>query len=135
MKATREENIEVAQTGINAFINGNMEGLLDVCAEDIVWSTHQNPDVPFAKTYKGKEGARQFLNDLADNVAFSVFSPEKYYSDDDMVFVKTHQVAKVKSTGKTYDHQMLMTFKIKHGKVSEFFAYVDSADQGRAFTN
>jgi uncharacterized protein len=133
MKTTKEENIEIAQTGINEFINGNIDGLLEVCAEDITWSTHQNPDVPFAKTYMGKTGAKQFLNELADNVDFSVFSPEKYYSDEDMVFVKTHQVAKVKSTGKSYDHHMLMTFKIKHGKVSDFFAYVDSADQGKAF--
>ena len=28
---------------------------------------------------------------------------------------------------------MLMSFKIRNGKIAEFFAYVDSADMGRAF--
>jgi ketosteroid isomerase-like protein len=133
MASTKEQNIAVAEGAINAFLKGNIQEVLDVCTEDIIWTTHQNPDVPFAKTYEGKAGTGQFFNDLGSSVDFSVFTPGKYYGDEDMVFVKTHQAATVKATGKTYDHQMLMTFKLRDGKIAEFFAYVDSADQGRAF--
>lgn len=133
MESSKEQNIAVAQHAINDFLSGDIQGMLNLCADDITWSTNENPDVPFAHTYKGKTGANQFFNDLGSNVEFKDFSPEKYYGDDDMVFVKTHEAAKVKSTGKTYDHQMLMSFKIRDGKIKEFFAYVDSADQARAF--
>jgi uncharacterized protein len=133
MESSKEQNIAVAQLAINDFLKGDIQGMLSLCADDITWSTNENPDVPFAHAYKGKTGVNQFLNDLKSNVEFKDFSPEKYYGDDDIVFVKTHEAAKVKSTGKTYDHQMLMSFKIRDGKIKEFFAYVDSADQARAF--
>jgi len=133
MTATKEQNISVVQKGVGEFIKGNIPGMLDTCDDDIVWTTNQNPAVPFAKTYKGKSGARQFFNDLNGNVEFTDFSPEKYWGDDDMVFVKTHEAAIVKKTGKKYDHEMLMSFKVRNGKIVEFFAYVDSADQERAF--
>ena len=134
MESSKEQNITVAQNAINEFLKGNIQGMLEKCADDITWSTNENPDVPFAHTYRGKSGANQFLNDLGSNVEFKDFSPEKYYADDDMVFVKTHQAATVKSTGKTYDHEMLLSFKIRDGKISEFFAYADSADIAKAFS-
>ncbi|HET6557904.1 MAG TPA: nuclear transport factor 2 family protein, partial [Prolixibacteraceae bacterium] len=112
----------------------NIPALLDRFTEDINWAIYSNPDVPFAKSYKGKSATAQFFKDLDNSVNFNVFSPEKFYADEDMVFVKTHEVATVKSTGKTYDHQVLMTFKIRDGKICDFFAYGDTAAQSRAYS-
>ena len=132
--STKEQRIAVAKQGIDDFLKGNIQALLNLCAEDILWSTFQNPDVPFAKTYKGKAAVGQFFKDLEETINFNIFSPEKYYSDEDMVFVKTHEMATVKSTGKSYEHHILLTFRIKDEMISEFFFYVDSAAQARAFT-
>lgn len=134
MTSTKEQMITLVKQGIDDFLKGNIPALLDNFTEDITWAIYANPDVPFAQTYKGKSGTAQFFKDLDNSVNFNVFSPEKYYADEDMVFVKTHEVATVKSTGKTYDHQILMTFKIRDEKICEFFAYGDSAAQTRAFS-
>ena len=134
MTSTKEQMITLVKQGIDDFLKGNIPALLDRFTEDITWSIYSNPDVPFAKTYNGKSGTAQFFKELDNNVNFNVFSPEKFYADEDMVFVKTHEAATVKSTGKTYDYQMLMTFKIRDGKICEFFAYGDSAAQSRAYS-
>lgn len=131
---TKEQMITLVKKGINDFLNGNIQNMLDNFTEDILWATFINPDVPFAKTYNGKSATIQFFKGLDNNVNFNVFSPEKYYADEDMVFVKTYEMATVKSTGKTYDYQMMMTFKIRDGKICEFFASIDSAAQARAFS-
>jgi len=134
MTSTKEQMITLVKQGIDDFLKGNIPALLDNFAEDIIWATYPNPDVPFAHTYNGKSATAQFFKELENSVNFNVFSPEKFYADEDMVFVKTHEVATVKSTGKTYDYPMLMTFKIRDGKICEFFAYVDSAAQASAFS-
>jgi ketosteroid isomerase-like protein len=131
---TTDENIAIAQNGINDFLQGNIQGVLDACSDDIIWDSFHNPAVPFAKTYNGKDGVGQFFADLASNVDFTDFSPGKFYADDDCVFVKVHEAGTVKSTGKTYDNDFLMCFTINEGKITQFFAYVDSADQVRVFT-
>jgi ketosteroid isomerase-like protein len=131
---TKEQLIAVVRQGIDDFLKGNIQALMNAFSEDIRWATYPSPDVPFAKSYKGKAAVGQFFKELDNAVNFNVFSPEKYYSDEDMVFVKVHEAATVKSTGKTYDHHSLFTFRVREGKISEFFAYVDSADQARAFT-
>jgi ketosteroid isomerase-like protein len=100
MATTKEQNINIVQNGVNEFIKGNIPGMLDACADDIVWITSLNPDLPFAKIYKGKTAAGQFFKDLGSNVDFSEFSPGKYYGDDDMVFVKMQQAATVKKPAK-----------------------------------
>lgn len=133
MISTKEQMITLVKRGIDDFLKGNIPALLDNFTEDISWAIYSNPDVPFAKSYKGKEGTAQFFKELDNNVNFNVFSPEKFYADEDMVFVIVHELATVKSTGKTYEHQVLMTFKIRDEKICEFFAYGDTAAQSRAF--
>lgn len=133
MTSTKEKMITLVKNGIDDFLKGNIQAMLDNFTEDINWAIYSNPDVPFAKSYKGKTGTAQFFNELNNHVNFNVFSPGKFYADEDMVFVKVHEVATVKSTGKTYEHQVLMTFKIRDEKICEFFAYGDTAAQSRAF--
>ena len=134
LTSTKEQLIAVVKQGIDDFLKGNIQALLNNLTEDCIWSTYTNPGVLFAKTYKGKTAVGQFFKDLENTLNFNVFSPEKYYSDEDMVFVKTNVMATVKSTGKSYDHHELFTFKMKNGKISEFFVYLDTANQARAFS-
>lgn len=134
MTSTKEQMITLVKNGIDDFLKGDIQALLDNFTEDISWGIYSNPDIPFAKSYKGKAGTAQFFKELDNSVNFNVFSPDKFYADEDMVFVKVHEVATVKSTGKTYEHQVLMTFKIRDGKICEFFAYGDTAAQSRAFS-
>ena len=133
MTSTKEQMISLVKSGFDDFLKGNIPALMDKFTDDIDWGIYTNPDIPFAKGYKGKAATAQFFKDLDNSVNFNVFSPGKFYADEDMVFVKTHEVATVKSTGKSYDHEVLMTFKIRDGKICEFFAYGDTAAQSRAF--
>ena len=134
MTSTKEAMITLVKQGFDYFMKGNIPALMNRLTEDVTWAVYSIPEVPFAKTYKGKQDTIQFFKDLDNSVSFTVFSPEKFYADQDMVFVITHEVATVKSTGKTYDHQVLMAFKIRDEMISEFHAYGDPAAQLKAFS-
>jgi ketosteroid isomerase-like protein len=134
MTSTKEAMVTLVKQGFDDFMKGNIPALMNRFTEDITWAVYSIPEVPFAKTYKGKQDTIQFFKDLDNSVSFTVFSPERFYADQDMVFVFTHEVATVKATGKNYDHQVLMAFKIRDEKICEFSAYGDPAAELKAFT-
>jgi len=133
METNKEKNIDLVREGINKFKSGNIGDLLDDFTEDVVWNSYENEKIPYAHLYRGKAATGEFFRELGKDVIFDDFTPENFYGDGDMVFVKTHQAATVKSTGKKYDNEMLLSFKIKNGKICECFAYTDSANIEKAY--
>jgi ketosteroid isomerase-like protein len=130
----KEQNILTVQNAFAEFLNGNIAGILEACTDDIEWGTHENPAVPFAKLYHGKNGAAEFFSTLGGSVDYISFKPSSYFADRDMVFVKGYHEATVKSTGKSFGHEFLMEFTLLDGKISSFFAWVDTLDQSIAFS-
>jgi len=133
MTATKT-NIETVQQAFADFGAGNIEGILNVCTDDLVWSSYDNPAIPFAQSYHGKDGAAQFFSNLADAVNYTAFEPREFYSCGDRVFVKVYHAATVKNTGKSFAHETLMEFVFRGNKLCRFFAYTDTYDQAKAFS-
>jgi hypothetical protein len=131
---TTSANIETVQHSFADFAQGNVAGILDVCTDDISWSSWETPAVPYAKTYTGKDAAATFFSDLDRELTFTAFDPRHFYDCGDRVFAKVYQSAIVKSTGKTFAHEALMEFVFRGEKVCSFFAYVDSQDEVLAYT-
>ena len=124
----------VAQKGFADFGRGDIRAVLDACADNISWGAWNNPVVPFSKTYQGKEGVAEFFQTLGSTISYSRFEPYAFFESGNRVFCKVVQEATVKYTGKKFGHDALMEFVInEEGKISSFYAYVDSADQSRAF--
>ena len=92
-----------------------------------------NPSVPYAGMYHGKKGTGDFFTTLANTIDYLEFQPKEFFAANDHVFVKGYHKGKVKSTGKIFGHDFLMDFQLRNGKVSSFFAWVDSRDQAAAF--
>jgi uncharacterized protein len=128
-----EQNIRIAQKGFADFLNGNIQGVLDACTDNVVWGSYDNSSVPFAGLYHGKKGVGEFFSSLAQHIDYKEFAPGDYFADNNHVFVKGHQHGVIKSTGKSFGHDFVMEFQISDGKVSSFFAYVDTRDQSAAF--
>jgi ketosteroid isomerase-like protein len=131
--AEKEQNISIVQNAFENFLKGKIQGILDACTDDIKWGAHENAGVPYAQTYYGKEGTAEFFTTLSGSIDYSEFQPKEFFADGDKVFVKGSHKAKVKSTGKTFGHDLLMEFSLRDGKIASFFAWVDSRDQAQAF--
>ena len=128
-----KNNVQVIQQAFADFGSGNIQGILDVCTNDIVWSTAENPGVPITGTFKGKDGVKNFFSTLAENVDYSSFEPKEFFSDKNAVIVLGHHSGKVKKTGKTFDHDWCMVFRLRDEKTYNYFAFVDTRDQAESF--
>lgn len=71
---------------------------------------------PSQESFKGKEEVRKFFNAIAENVTYSRFEPKEFFNDKDAVIVLGHHTGTVKKTGKTYDHDWCMMFRLRDGK-------------------
>jgi len=129
----KEQNLNTVKIAFEDFLKGNIQPILDRCTDDVEWAAHGNPAVPYARTYNGKTGAAEFFKTLSNNVDYSEFKPKEFYAEGDKVFVKGYHQGNVKPTGKTFGHDFLMEFDVRDGKISRFFAWLDTRDQARAF--
>lgn len=130
--ATRT-NQQTIQQAFEDFKAGNISAVIDICADDVLWASYRNPDVPYSGSFYGKEGVQDFFSKLAQNVEYTNFEPREYIVQGDNIAVTGHHTGIVKSTGKTFDHDWCLTFKMNNGKVSRFFSYVDTRDHSQAF--
>ena len=130
---SKEENIRSVKIAYEDFLKGNIQAIIDRCTDDIEWSSHNNPTVPYGKTYYKKAGAAEFFKTLTSNVDYTQFEPKEFYADGDKVFVKGYHKATVKSTGKNFGHEFLMEFTLKDGQIANFFSWIDTRDQSQAF--
>lgn len=128
-----KSGIEIIQQAYADFGSGNIQGILDVCTDDVIWTGAQNPTVPIAGTFKGKDEVKKFFSLLAENVDYSSFEPKEFFMDKDAVIVLGYHKGTVKKTGKSYDHDWCMIFRLRNSKVYHYYVFVDTRDQAEAF--
>ncbi len=127
-----KSNLQNVQEGFDNFAKGNISEIVNKCTDDVVWGIYKNPDIEPSGNYYGKEGVQEFFSKLAQNVQYTSFEPKEFIVQGDRVIVFGHQTATVKKTGKTFDHDWCMSFKLKDGKTQRYFAFVDTRDQSQA---
>lgn len=126
-------NVQLIRNAFDYFSKGNIAGILDLCADDVEWGTYKVPNVPFSGMFYGKEGVQQYFTELAKNLNFTTFEPRRFIAQEDMVIALGHTAGTVKSTGKSFENDWCFTNTIRNGKLTRWFAFVDSYDNYRAF--
>jgi len=129
----KEQNVLIVQQAFENFLKGNIQGILDVCTDDITWGAYFDPAVPFSKTYHGKNGVSEFFATLGANTDYKRFDTQEFYADGDTVLVKGFHEAVVKTTGKSFAHDFMMQFKLRDGKLAYFFSFINILDEVKAF--
>ncbi len=128
----KEKNIQIVQQIYADFGKGNIEGILNSLTDDIIWSDPGYPEVPYAKKRTGKNEVVSFFNELAAAVSYSKFAPEEFYADKDAVIVKGSFAGKANSTGKAFESEWVMIWKLRNGKIYSYLAFVDTAKMSSA---
>lgn len=132
----KQNNVAIVQQAYTEFAAGNIAAIVEKCTDDVRWGSYENPAVPYAGMFNGKQGVKEFFSRLANAIDYTDFSPKEFFANDsgNAVFVRGYHAGKVKSTGKSFSHDWLMEFYFRDGKMCSFFAFVDTRDQTQAFT-
>ncbi len=84
------------------FGQGDIAGIIATLADDIVWTHAGNPDIlPFAGTFRGKDGVMEFFQRLAESSQITVFKPSNFRREGNQVMNDLYVEATVLHNGKT----------------------------------
>ena len=128
------ENKQLAMRGYELFKAGDIEGIVQLCTDDIEWNGIDSDDVPFGGRFTGKSGVADFFSKLHEAMEFERFAPETFTADGDRVAVSGVSKAIVRTTGLPLENRWMHVFTVKDGKILRFEQYDDSAAIIAAFT-
>lgn len=122
-----DSHIGVVKDLYSAFGTGDVEALLGLLAEDIVFILPELPGVPLQTTYEGKDGFRRFLADREPALAYTAFSPSRFFSDRDHVIVLGRTEGTVKSTRNAFQYQWVQLFEFTpENRVRRIHEFMDT---------
>lgn len=129
-----QENKELAQRGYALFKAGDINGIVQLCTDDVVWTGIDSEYVPYSGTYNGRKGVADFFTKLSQSIEIERFEPATFIADADQVAVAGKSKSTVRSTGLPVENRWMHVFTIRKGKIARFEQYDDSAAIVAAFT-
>ena len=128
------QNVDVVQQGYEAFGRGDIPAVLELLTDDVEW-TEQGPSViPFAGTFRGREGIAEFFTLLDETLEFEQFEPRKFVGQGDTVVVVGYERGLVKPTGRTFETEWAHVYTLRDGKIATGLFLEDTAAQVEAFS-
>ena len=137
MDATERRNLQVVQEFISLIGVGKLPAALETLDEDVYWespvSQNPPPELSWAKGRYGRQGVADFIQDMWSVVQPYVMDTHAVVAQGDRVMVEGKNQCMVRATGKMYDHEWVMVFRVKNGKIVSQKQYYDIAGILHAF--
>ena len=128
------ENTALVKAAYAAFGRGDIQGVLDTLAPDVVWSAviGASPAVPMAGERRGRQAVTEFFATLGRSLTFEVFEPREFVAQGDKVVVLGYYRART-AAGRPFASDWVMIFTIAGNKVTRFREFTDVAALNAAF--
>ena len=122
------KNLEVLKKGYQSFAEGNIEAVLSIWQEDIVWE--ECPGMPMVEGDAKVIGRNAVIEKIIakipeyiDNFGIEI---SDFIDGGDKIAMVGYYTGTYKSTGKQFRAQATHAWKFKDGKASHFFQAVDT---------
>lgn len=127
-----QENVQVVQKLFAAFGQANIPSALDIRAEDVDWQSpvRRSPpsEISWAKPRHGRAEVAKFFRELSEKMQIELMETLEFTAQGDRVVVEGRNRGSVRSTGRTYEHDWVMVFTVRGGKIVTHRHYYDTAD-------
>ena len=127
-----QENVQVVQKLFAAFGQANIPSALDILAEDVDWQSpvRRSPpsEISWAKPRHGRAEVAKFSTELSERMQIELTETLEFTAQGDRVVVEGRNRGSVRSTGRTYEHDWVMVFTVRGGKIVTHRHYYDTAD-------
>lgn len=128
-----QQNKQMVLRGYQLFQAGDINGLLQLFADDIEWIGSPAEFVAFSGDYHGKQEVAQFFADMDKAQETEQFEPRDAIAEGDKVVVTGYGKWRTRTTGQSYESPWVHVFTIRDGKIVRFQQYNDTAAGRAAF--
>ena len=129
-----QDNLKIAQGIYAAFGQGNIPAILNVLADDVEFHEPPGGEPPFTGTYRGRDGAGTFFQEMIGTVDVLMLEPQEFVAQGDTVVVLGHYRFRPKATGIPYDTDWAMVWWFRGGKIVKFQIHYDTTTERLAFS-
>jgi steroid delta-isomerase-like uncharacterized protein len=134
---SEKENVKLVKQMFEAFGRRDIPAVLNTLAQDVEWQspvTRTQPDeISWSKPRHGREEVAAFFKDLGEKVQPDKMEPLEFTAQADRVVVEGKNRGIVRSNGKAYEHDWVMVFTLRQGKIASMRHYYDTTDIRVAF--
>jgi len=125
------ENKAAVAAAYEAFGRGDVQAVIDMNADDAIWTINTGAGSPLAGDHKGKDAIAALFGTIGESIEISKFDAAPVAAEGDVVVARGHQGYTVKATGKTVDDPILHFYTFdaagKCSRFEEFEIGVDDA--------
>lgn len=134
---SEQENIGVVVRLLDAVGQGDMQSIKDILAEDVEWQSPvtrtKHRGITWDRQRHGHGEVMDFFEELNQKSRLEPFEEMKFIAQNDRVVLEGMNRGSARNTGKPYEHNWIMVFEIKGGKIVKHRHYYDTADIEPAF--
>jgi len=115
---------------------GDVEGVIELLSEQITWTVPGPPIIPYAGTFRGKEGVAEFFRILVAHEDLQSFVPHEFIVDAarGIVCVLGSETAVAIETGKRFSTKWTEIFRVSEGLITAFEEHIDTFALAEAYT-
>ena len=126
--------VGVVQQGYEAVGRGDIPAVLDLLTEDVEWTLQGPSVIPFAGTFRGREGIVEFYSLVGETLEFEQFEPHKFVGQGDTVVVVGYERSLAKPTGRTFEQEWAHVYTLRDDKIATGRFFENTAAQVEAFS-
>src|SRR5919199_1815223 len=124
--------VGVVQQAYEAFGRGDIPAVLDLLTDDVEWTLQGPSVIPFAGTFRGREGIGEFFSVLDETLEFEQFEPREFVAQGDTVVVLGYERSVAKTTGRSYEQEWAHVYTLRDGKIATGRFFEDTAAEAAA---
>jgi len=111
---------------------GDLAGAIELIGEEVDWQspvtrTHP-PEIPWSRIRRTKQEVAEFFKELGQKVRPEGFKLFQITAQDDRVVVEGQNRGTVQGTDRKYEHDWVMIFSVRDGKIVRLRHYYDTSD-------
>lgn len=111
---------QVVMQAFEKFGKGDIEGVLALCDDKVVFDIEEHSFGPQASVYNGKSEAGKFFQELGSRIKYTKFQTDRFVAEGDEVVAFSDAEYIDNASGKSYAINYVHHFKMSNGKVAYF---------------
>ena len=132
--SAKEANVQLIRNLYAAFERGDVDSVVALMDDKVIWNIPGPPSIPFAGHFEGKQGVRKFFDAAVATLDVGEQKVTGFMIQGTKVGALGYERMIVKATGKEYRSNWFHLYTLRHGKIVQFEEFVDTAAQAAAFS-
>lgn len=113
-----QQNVQLVQQVYAAIGRGDIPAVVAMMTDDVEARFPGPSRIPFAGTYRGRDGVGRFFQAIGANAEVHRFEPQEFIAEGDQVVVLGRERLTAKPTNGSWESDWAMVWTVRDGKVS-----------------